>query len=84
MLEAIRSKQGRSPLGSLALVGIALAFAANVFAYSDRGQAFQNMIVVDAYGTFFRALVLVVGFLCILASFSYLARENAQSGEIML
>ena len=44
-------------------------------------QAFQNMITVDAYGTFFRGLVLVVGFLCILMSFSYLKREKAQTGE---
>src|SRR3954451_6490447 len=39
------------------------------------------MITVDGYGTFFRGLVLVVGFLCILISFSYLQRENAQTGE---
>ena len=36
---------------------------------------------IDGYGTFFRGLVLVVGFLCILTSFSYLEREKAQSGE---
>ncbi len=39
------------------------------------------MIVNDGYGTFFRGLVLVVGFLCILTSFSYLEREGAQGGE---
>src|SRR3954451_2655996 len=39
------------------------------------------MITVDGYGTFFRGLVLVVGFLCILISFSYLKREQAQTGE---
>ncbi|MBV9081105.1 MAG: NADH-quinone oxidoreductase subunit N [Acidobacteriaceae bacterium] len=81
MLEAITHPRQKPALGSMALVGIALAFAANVLAYLDRGAAFQSMIVVDGYGTFFRGLVLVVGFLCILASFSYLARENAQGGE---
>ncbi|MDQ2777471.1 MAG: NADH-quinone oxidoreductase subunit N, partial [Acidobacteriota bacterium] len=65
----------------LALVGIALAFAGNIVAYGNSGPAFQNMIVIDSYGTFFRGLVLVVGFLCILMSFGYLAREDAQSGE---
>ena len=81
MLEAVTSERQKAVLGSIALVGIALAFAGNVLAYSDRGQAFQNMILIDSYGSFFRGLVLVVGFLCILTSFSYLAREGAQSGE---
>ncbi len=81
LLEAASSRRDKVVLGYIALLGIALAFAANVLAYSNRGQAFQNMILVDGYGTFFRGLVLVVGFLCVLASFSYLARENAQGGE---
>ena len=81
MLEAVTSKRQKASLGMLALLGIALAFAGNVLAYGNSGQAFQNMITIDSYGTFFRGLVLVVGFLCILMSFSYLAREDAQSGE---
>ncbi len=48
---------------------------------AEHGPAFQDMIVNDGYGTFFRGLVLVVGFLCILTSFSYLEREGAQGGE---
>src|SRR5581483_12168860 len=81
MIEAIMSGGKRIGLGVLSLAGIAIAFAANVWAYTNSGPAFQNMIVVDGYGTFFRGLVLVVGGLCILTSFSYLDRENAQSGE---
>ncbi len=80
MLEAV-ARGKRTYLGVLSLVGIAFAFAANVWAYANRGPAFQNMIVIDGYGTFFRALVLVVGFLCVLASFSYLEREGSQRGE---
>ena len=80
MLEAV-SRGKRTYLGVIALIALAAAFAANFWAYSDRGHAFQNMIVIDGYGTFFRGLVLVVGFLCVLASISYLERENAQSGE---
>ena len=80
MLEAV-AKGKRTYLGVIALVGILLAFAANVAAYGDRGSAFQNMIFIDGYGTFFRALVLVVGFLCILASFSYLEEAKSQTGE---
>ena len=81
VLEAITSERKKVALGYLGLLGIALAFAANVFAYGAPGQAFQNMIVVDNYGSFFRGLVLVVGFLCILTSISYLSRQNAQAGE---
>lgn len=81
MLEAVTSQRKKSFLGSLSVVGIILAFAANLWAYTNTGPAFQNMIVVDGYGTFFRGLVLVVGFLCILTSFSYLDREDAQTGE---
>jgi NADH-quinone oxidoreductase subunit N len=80
MLEAV-SKGKRSYLGLIALLGIAVAFLGNVAAYSSAGNAFQHMIVVDAYATFFRGLVLVAGALCILASISYLDQEGAQSGE---
>jgi NADH-quinone oxidoreductase subunit N len=81
MLEPFTSRQRKSFLGALSLIGIAAAFATDCWAYFYAGPAFHNMIVIDGYTTFFRALVLVVGFLCILPSFSYLTRENAQSGE---
>ena len=80
MLEAV-AKGKRTYLAYVALLGIALAFIANMSAYGDLGSAFQHMIVVDAYATFFRGLVLVVGALCILASISYLDQENSQGGE---
>jgi NADH-quinone oxidoreductase subunit N len=80
MLEAV-ARGKRTFLGGIALVGLVCAFVANIVAYAHQGAAFQNMIVIDGYGTFFRAVVLVVGFLCILTSFSYLERENAQTGE---
>ncbi len=82
VLEAMMKPQAkRTSLGGIALVGLALAFLANIWAGNNPGTAFSNMIVVDDYGTFFRGLVLVVGMLCILTSFSYLERERAQTGE---
>lgn len=80
MLEAV-ARGKRTYMGVLAIVAIVAAFVANIFAYSNAGPAFQDMIVVDGYGAFFRGLVLIVGFLCVLASFSYLEREGVQSGE---
>jgi NADH-quinone oxidoreductase subunit N len=82
MLEAaLPSESNKNRLGVLALVGIALAFFGNNIAYSQAGPAFHDMMTVDGYAAFFRGLVLVVGFLCILASFSYLQREGVQRGE---
>ncbi len=82
VLEAMmRVTAKRTSLGTLALIGLAIAFLANIWAGNNPGSAFANMMVVDGYGTFFRGLVLVVGFLCVLSSFSYLERENAQTGE---
>jgi NADH-quinone oxidoreductase subunit N len=81
MLEAVTSERQKPALGGLALFTIIVAFLGNLYAYSSVGQAFQNMITVDAFGTFFRGLVLVVGFLCVLASFGYLRRERAETGE---
>jgi len=81
MLEASAKNEKRMWLGAISLGGIVLAFLANIWAYGERGPAFQNMIIIDGYGTFFRGVVLVVGFLCILGSLSYMEREKSQSGE---
>jgi NADH-quinone oxidoreductase subunit N len=81
MLEAVTSERQKPALGTLSALAIVVAFFANLYAYTSSGQAFQNMITIDAFGTFFRGLVLVVGFLCVLASFGYLRRERAETGE---
>ncbi len=82
ILEAIAPSNARkASFGLLSLIGIVLAYIANMYAVRNPGPAFQNMITVDGFGVFFRGLVLIVGFLCILASLSYLDREHAQSGE---
>jgi len=81
VLEAITTRSQKRMLGVLALVGIVVAFAANLYAYTIPGQAFQNVITIDAFATFFRGLVLIVGLLCVLASVGYLHRQGAESGE---
>ena len=81
MLEAVTSERQKPALGTLSAFAIVIAFLANLYSYTSSGQAFQNMITVDGFGTFFRGLVLIVGFLCVLASFGYLRRERAETGE---
>jgi NADH-quinone oxidoreductase subunit N len=81
VLEAITTQSQKRMLGLLTLVGIVVAFAANLYAYTVPGQAFQNVITIDAFATFFRGLVLIVGLLCVLASVGYLHRQGAESGE---
>jgi NADH-quinone oxidoreductase subunit N len=80
MLEAV-SKGKRTYLGVIALLGLAAAFVANVPGLLVApGAAFQDMLAVDSYGIFFRAVVIGVGFLSILASLSYLDREDSNAG----
>src|SRR6478752_7211007 len=73
MLEAVAHGK-RTYLGVISLIGIAAAFVANFYSYTNQGAAFQNMLIVDGYGVFFRGLLLVAGFLCVLSSLSYLER----------
>ncbi len=68
-------------LGYFALAAIAAAMLGGVAANNNSGQAFHRMLTVDGYGTFFRELVLGVGFFCLLSSFEYLRREGAETGE---
>ena len=50
-------------------------------AYGDPGPAFQNMLIVDGFATFFRILVMLVGIVVIFSSIDYLKRENSKGGE---
>src|SRR5271166_6834365 len=72
VLEAITNERQKRSLGFLALAGVLAAMLAAAYAYGSAGQAFQNMITVDGYGTFFIELVLAIGCLTLLASFAYL------------
>lgn len=82
VLEAMmRREEKRTSLGAFALVGLLVAFVANLWAGHHTGPAFSSMIVIDSYGTFFRGLVIVVGVLCVLGSLGYFEREKVQRGE---
>ena len=80
LLEAM-SNGKRWYLGVIALLGLVAAFAANLPGLiAEPGPAFHDMITADSFGIFFRAVVIGVGFLSILASLSYLEREDSNAG----
>lgn len=79
LLEAIL-KPGRKPV----LAGIAaLALIAGIFASlnAPEGPAFQAMLSVDGFATFFRVLVMTAGLLVLFSSTEYLRREGNDGGE---
>lgn len=81
VLEPLTSEGNKQRLGIVALLGLVAAWWGTAVADSNPGMAFQSMLIVDGFGTFFRYLVIGVGILTILASFAYLKREHADSGE---
>ena len=67
--------------GHLSIAGLLLAIGGNFAAASVPGYSFSEMVVTDGFGIFFRMLVLTVGILGVLASYRYLEREKAETGE---
>ena len=81
LLEVLIGKRSRNILGYFALIALAIAAWGATIALNTGGPAFGGLLVVDAYATFFRVLVIAVGVLAILQSFNYLQREKANAGE---
>ncbi len=81
MASPLRPKESRNFLYTLTLIGLVAALWASIAAYASPGTAFQGMVIIDGFGTFFRVLVIGVGILTILISHQYLTRERAEPGE---
>ena len=81
VLEGLAGEGHRRNLAGLTMVALLAAAGATLYASNDPGPAFQQMMMVDGFATFFRVLVIVVGMLAVLCSASYLTRENADAGE---
>lgn len=79
--EVLTSKENKGVLSGLGLVGLAAALYASILAGGSPGMAFNNMLIVDGFGTFFRVLVCVVGLLTILSSTDYLKKAGHDGGE---
>ncbi|MFM2125403.1 MAG: hypothetical protein RL328_1854 [Acidobacteriota bacterium] len=79
LLEAVMG-EGRKPiLNVLAMLGLVGGIVAALSA--PQGPAFQGMLMVDGFATFFRVLVMVAGILVLLSSSEYLQREDHDMGE---
>ncbi|MBX9601570.1 MAG: NADH-quinone oxidoreductase subunit N [Bryobacteraceae bacterium] len=81
LIEAGRKEDQRRPYGILSLIALAGAIYLAFPAYNNAGPAFQGMLIVDGFGTFFRVLCYVAAALAVLCSGQYLSREKADSGE---
>ena len=81
VLDVILRKRSRAIYGHLSLVALVAAMAGAVLAYTSPGPAFSGMLMVDGFATFFRVLVIGAGILTVLASYRYLEREGAETGE---
>jgi len=86
MVDLVIPKDKKSWLAWLSLVGILLAFILTVGLWgTDEGTFIPKggtpMVVVDNYGTFLNAIILLTAFLTVLISVSYLRKANLDRGE---
>ncbi len=73
--------RNRTVLNSFAILGAALGAGATLYAGFPGGSAFGGLIQMDPFSVFFHLLIGVVAFLVVLASGSYLERENLDAAE---
>ena len=79
--EALRGTREARPLGRIAVGGLLAALWASMSVWANPGFGFHQMVVLDGFAAFFRALVIVAGILAVLMAQQYLRREGADSGE---
>jgi NADH-quinone oxidoreductase subunit N len=81
VLDPILHKRSSHAFGHISILALLAALGGTFMAYQDPGPAFGGMIVVDGFGTFFRALCIGAGMLTVLASYRFLDRQNAETSE---
>ncbi len=77
----IPQQDSKKPLGIIAMVGALAALAATFFQSHFYGDAFFQMVRVDAFSVFFHYVVILVTLAVILSSFEYLEVQQIKSGE---
>lgn len=81
VLDPVLHKRSSYAFGHLTIGALIAAIGGALFAFSQPGPAFGGMLVVDGFATFFRVLVMSVGILTVLPSYSFLARQDAETSE---
>ena len=81
VVEPLAGQRWSKLYGHISIAGLAAALLAAVSAYSTPGPAFSGMLMADGFAAFFRVLVISVGILVVLASYRFLDREGAETGE---
>ena len=81
VLDPVLHKRSSYAFGHLSIAALVAGIGAAVLAYSQPGQAFGGMLVVDGFATYFRILVMSVGILTVLPSYGFLARQDAETSE---
>ncbi len=74
-------KSDKKMLGMIALVGVLAGLAATFIQAQNYGEAFFNMVRVDAFSVFFHVVILLIALVVILVSFNYLEVQHIYSGE---
>jgi NADH-quinone oxidoreductase subunit N len=77
----IPTHDSKKPLGIIALVGVLSGLAATAYQSRFYGDAFFDMVRVDAFSVFFHFVVLLVALVVILSSFDYLEVQQIKAGE---
>ena len=77
----IPQQDSKKPLGIIAMVGTLAALAATAYQSRFYGDAFFNMVRVDAFSVFFHFVVILVTLAVILSSFEYLEVQQIKAGE---
>jgi NADH-quinone oxidoreductase subunit N len=81
VLDPIINRRDSKVFGHLAIAALIAGIAGAIYAFSQSGPAFGGMLAVDGFATFFRILVMSVGILAVLPSYSFLARQDAETSE---
>ena len=81
VLDPLINKRDSKVFGHLAIAALIAGIGGAIYAFSEPGTAFGGMLVVDGFATFFRIVAMSVGILAILPSYSFLARQEAETSE---
>ncbi|HUB77999.1 MAG TPA: NADH-quinone oxidoreductase subunit N [Bryobacteraceae bacterium] len=81
VLDPLINKRDSKFFGTFSIAALIAGIAGALYAFSNAGPAFGGMLMVDGFATFFRIVVMSVGILAVLPSYSFLARQEAETSE---